>query len=109
MLDSAYDRELRKGKRYNTNPRRILSGNGSFEGNVAGYSSENVKREILKIHTSIQQEVNEQIKGFIAPPPSTLAKELTQGMLTTYPRSEHSPTSGRAVHQSERPRRSSSQ
>ena len=67
--DSAYYGELRNGKTYNMNPRRTMSENGSIKEEVAGNSSKNAEGEVREIHTLTQEEVNEQIKSFIAPSP----------------------------------------
>ena len=108
MLDSAYDRELRNGKRYNTNPRHTMSESGSIGKNAAGNSSKIIEGEVPEIHTLTQEEVNEQIKGFNAPLTRQL-EELTwlvQGMVTIphpshYPRAEYSTTYGIDAHQSD--------
>ena len=67
MLASAIYREHRKGNRYDTRMKRATSENSSIEENVTENSSENVEGEVSEIHTLIQEAVNEEIKGFIAP------------------------------------------
>ena len=69
MLASASYREPRNGKTYNTRPERTMSEKGSDEGNVAEFSSKNVEGEIPGTNTPTQEEVIEQIKGFIFLPP----------------------------------------
>ena len=96
------NRELKNGKRYNTNPESEMSENGNVEINRLNNSSENAEEEFSEIHTLTQEAVNEQIKGFIAPLTRQLEElsRLVQGMLTTsYP--SYYPRSGVAAHQSD--------
>ena len=44
-----------------------MSENDSFEENVTGNSSENLKGEVSETQTLTQEAINEQIKGFFAP------------------------------------------
>ena len=77
MLVPGFYRELRNGKRYNTNSRQTMSENGTVEGNRAVNSSENTEEEVHEVHTLTQEAVNEQIKWFIVPLTRQL-EELTR-------------------------------
>ena len=108
MLDSEEYRERRNGKGYNTTIEHTKSENGSIEENIAGNSSENVKREVSENQTLTQEAVKEQIKGFIGP--LTRQREqltrLVQGMVTPpHPsyclRTDFATTPGRATHNSD--------
>ena len=92
MLDFDSYRELRSGERYNTNAVHTVSDNGSVEDNRADNSSKNTEEEVPETRILTQEAVNEQIKGFIAPPARQLEEltQLVQGMVTT-PHSSHCP------------------
>ena len=113
MLNSADYRELRNGERYQTSVERIMTNHGSTEEIANRRSSENVGREVPEFQTLIQEPVNEQIRGFIAPLTHQLEEltRLVQGMTTLrhpnpYPKTELGTTSGTAVPQSHKcPRR----
>ena len=106
MFDSDSYRELRRGKMYNTKSGDTMSESGNLEDNRAANSLENTEGEVPEIRTLNQEAVNEQIKGFIAPPTRQL-EELTpliQGMVTTphpshYPKTDYSTNSGTTAHQ----------
>ena len=106
MLDFYFYRELRNGKKYNADPARIMSENGSVEDNRAGNSSENTEEEVPQIRTLTQEALKEQIEGFMAPLTRQLEEftRLVQEMVTTphashYPRTDYSTISGTAAHQ----------
>ena len=100
-------REFRNGKRYQTSTKRTMSSHGNTEALANRSSSGNVEREVPEFQTLIQEAINEQIRGFIAP--LTRQLELTwlvQGMTTSqhpnsYPRTGFGTTSGTAIRQSD--------
>ena len=85
-----------------------MSNHGNMEESCNRNASENVEGEVPEPQTLIKEAVNEQIRGFIAPLTHQL-EELTQlvpGMTTSghpnsYPRTELSTTSGKAMPQSD--------
>ena len=106
MLDFDSYRELRNGKRYNTNSGQTVSENGSTEDNRAGNSLENIEEEIPEIGTLTQEAVNEQIKGFITPLTRQLEEmtRLVQGMVkkphqSHYPWTDYSTIFGAVIYQ----------
>ena len=110
MLPSTDYRELRSVKRYQTSDEGVMSHHGSTEEIANRRSSENVRGEIPEFQTLAQEAVNEQIRGFIAPPTRQLEEltRLVQGMSTSrhwnsYPRTELGTTSGTAMPQSDTP------
>ena len=81
--------------------KRTMSDHGSIAENVTGNSLENVEGEVSEVETLVQEEVNEQMRGFI-PPLTRQLEELTrlvQGMVTTqhpdlYPKTDFGNISG---------------
>ena len=101
MLNFCSYRELRNGKRCNSNRESEMSENGDVEENRSSTSSEKVEEEIPEIHTFTQEAVKEQIKGFISPLTRQVEEmiKLVQGMVTTlylspYSRADYITTSG---------------
>ena len=106
MLNSTKYRELRNGERYQTLTELTMSNHGSTEEIANGSSSENVEGGVSEFQTLIQEAVNEQIRGFIAPLTRQLEKltRLVQGMITSWHPNSRSKTelatsSGTAVPQ----------
>ena len=103
ILENDSYQNLGNSKKYNKNPERTLSENGSVEENRAGNSSQNVVEENPEILTLTQEAFNRTIEGFIAPKTRQL-EELTGlvwGMVTTphpshYPRTDYSAIFGTA-------------
>ena len=108
MLNSTDYRELRRGKRYLPSNESKMNNHGSTEEIANRNSSENIVGENPKMQTLTQEAVDEQIKGFIAPPTRQLEEltRLVQEMSTSrhpnsYPRIELGTTPGMAMHQSD--------
>ena len=106
MLDFDSYRELRNGKRYNTNSGQTVSEKSSTEDNRAGNSSENIEEEVPEIGTLTQEAVNEQIKEFSNPLTRRLEEmtRLVQGMVKKphsnhYPRTDYSTIFGAVIYQ----------
>ena len=88
-------RKLRNGKKYDTASNTIKSENSNSEGNPAMNSRGTNKNEDPEVHAITQEEVDEQIKNFIA----TLTRKLwdltrlVQGM-TTASHANYDPRAG---------------